>query len=45
MMRKGSEGNEGDFNGIDGEGFAVEEEQVKWVLYCLTSSFNDLYLP
>ena len=29
MMRKGSEGNEGDFNGLDGDGFNAEEEQVK----------------
>ena len=28
MMRKGSEGNEGDFNGIDGDVFTAEEEQV-----------------
>lgn len=28
MMRKGSEGNEGDFNGIDGDSFTAEEEQV-----------------
>lgn len=29
MMRKGPEGNEGDLNGVDGDGFTAEEEQVK----------------
>ena len=40
MMRKGSEGNEGDFNGLDGDGFNAEEEQVKWALHCFNLSWK-----